>query len=103
MEQKKFEQTQMPKPRRKRARPLIRRKHLRATGTTAVKKEKGQVKLNEYVLELEAKVKIRDEEIATLKENQFPSEPICEECGKPRKSLGILWENHFKPCKKNKI
>lgn len=55
MEQKKFEQTQRPKPRRKRLRPLIRRKHLRATGTTAVKKEKGKVKLNEYVSELEKK------------------------------------------------
>jgi len=55
MEQKKFEQTQMPKPKRKRLRPLIRRKHLRATGTTAVKKEKGKIKLNEYVLELESK------------------------------------------------
>jgi len=54
MEQKKFEQTQRPKPRRKRLRPLIRRKHLRAAGTTAVKKEKSKVKLNECVLELEA-------------------------------------------------
>jgi len=102
MEQKKFEQTQRPKPRRKRYRPLIRRKHLRATGTTAVKKEKGKVKLNEYVLELESKNIALKKCIEELKENQFPSEPICEECGKPRKSLGIMWENHFKPCKKIK-
>ena len=69
MEQKKFEQTQLPKPKRKRYRPLIRRKHLRATGTTAVKKEQGKVKLNEYVLKLEAKVKAKDAEIARLKKD----------------------------------
>jgi len=99
MDQKKFEQTQMPKPRRKRYRPLIRRKHLRVPGTTA-KKKLGRINwMNKYVLELEAKVIALKKCIVDLKENQFPSEPICEECGKPRKSLGVLWENHFKPCK----
>ena len=39
------------------------------------------------------------DEIAKLKANQFPPEPICSECGKPRKCLGILWETHYKPCK----
>lgn len=32
--------------------------------------------------------------IAELEENQFPSEPICSRCGKPRICLGVLWEHH---------
>jgi len=51
---------------------------------------------------LEAELKAKDERIEELEKNQFPSEPICEECGKPRKCLGILWENHFKLCKRSK-
>jgi len=66
MDQKAFEQTQKPKPKRKRFRPLIRRKHLRVPGTTAVKKNKGKVKMNEYVLELEKENKMLKQKIEEL-------------------------------------
>ena len=66
MDQKAFEQTQKPKPKRKRFRPLIRRKHLRVAGTTAIKKNKGKVKINEYVLELENKNKRMEAAFETI-------------------------------------
>ena len=47
-----------------------------------------------------AEIKAKDERIKELEANQFPAEPICGECGKPRKCLGILWETHLKPCKR---
>jgi len=50
MDQKKYEQTQRPKPRKRRIRRI---KPLRAAGTTAKKKNQGQVKINERMLELE--------------------------------------------------
>lgn len=56
----------------------------------------------EEINNLTADIKTKDERIKELEENQFPSEPTCKECGKPRKSLGILWENHLKPCKGRK-
>jgi len=49
---------------------------------------------------LTAELKAKDKEIERLAANQFPAEPICGECGKPRKCLGILWETHLKPCKR---
>jgi rubrerythrin len=72
MDQKAYEQTQKPKSKRKRYRPLIRRKHLRAVGTTAVKKNKGKVKMNEYVLELETEIKELKQSI---------KEYVCPNCG----------------------
>uniref|UniRef100_A0A6M3JD01 Uncharacterized protein n=2 Tax=viral metagenome TaxID=1070528 RepID=A0A6M3JD01_9ZZZZ len=39
-------------------------------------------------------------EIDSLTANQFPESPICSRCGKPRKSLGVLWDNHI-DCKED--
>ena len=57
--------------------------------------ENAKVEICEYVEATQA-------ENVALRANQFPPEPICEECGKPRKCLGIMWENHYKPCKHRK-
>lgn len=47
-----------------------------------------------------AELKAKNERIKELEKNQFPSEPICEECGKPRKCLGIMWDKHYETCKR---
>ena len=52
----------------------------------------GILRTNGQVAELQA-------ENDVLKANQFPKEPICEECRKPRRCLGIMWARHAKPCK----
>ena len=64
--------------------------------TTRSVKEKLMAK--DYTKIYDENERLKDE-IAKLKANQFPPEPICSECGKPRKCLGILWETHYKPCK----
>lgn len=41
----------------------------------------------------------KDKEIEKLKANQFPLEPVCERCGKPRRCLGVMFDPHAYGCK----
>ena len=47
------------------------------------------------IADLKAENERLTKRIEELKANQMPDEPICPRCKKPRKFLGIIWDNHI--------